>query len=201
MNFIAFDLETTGTLAGIDRIVEIGAVRFVNGEPQDIYSTLVDPLVPIPEGATRVNGITNEMVTGKPLVEDCLESLTQFCGGDPMVAHNAAFDFQFLLNDYKKYEFLAPSGYVFDTLALAKRVVPGLNNYRLGTVAQHLKHKFGTLHRAHEDAELCGKVFNSLVERSVPDMILDKRTLETLQGKSPLKFPYIEKSSDQLTLM
>ena len=201
MNFIAFDLETTGTLAGIDRIVEIGAVRFVGGKPEDIYSTLVDPLMPIPEGASRVNGISDDMVEGKPLVQDCLESFTKFCGQDPLVAHNASFDFQFLLNDYRKHEFLAPSGYVFDTLSLSKRIIPGLSNYRLSTVAQHLKFKFGTLHRAHEDAEVCGKVFANLMEKALPNEFLDKRAVESLQGKAPLKFPYIEKSSDQLSLI
>lgn len=201
MNFIAFDLETTGTLAGIDKIVEIGAIRFINGKPGDIYSTLVDPLMPIPEGASRVNGITDDMLEGKPLIQDCLESFTKFCGQDPLVAHNASFDFHFFLNAYKKHEHLAPSGYVFDTLALSKRIIPGLNNYRLATIAQHLKLKFGTLHRAHEDAEVCGKVFTELMDRALQDQYLDKKALETLQGKSPLKFPYIEKSSDQLTLI
>lgn len=201
MNFIAFDLETTGTLAGIDRICEIGAVKFINGKPEDIYSTLVDPRMSVPEGASRVNGITDDMLVGKPFIEDCLESFTKFCGGDPLVAHNASFDYQFFLNDYKKYEELAPSGYVFDTLSLSKRIVPGLSNYRLGTVAQHLKFKFGTLHRAHEDAELCGKVFAELMDRAIPDKIYDKKRLESLQGKSPLKFPYIEKSADQLSLI
>ena len=201
MNFIAFDLETTGTLAGIDRIAEIGAVRFVNGKPTDIYSTLVDPMMAMPEGASRVNGITDDMLVDKPKIDECLETFTKFCGQDPLVAHNASFDFQFFLNDYKKHEFLAPSGYVFDTLSLSKRVIPGLNNYRLGTIAQHLKLKFGTLHRAHEDAEICGKVFVELLNRAMPDDYLDKKALETLQGKAPLKFPYIEKSSDQLSLI
>jgi DNA polymerase-3 subunit epsilon len=201
MNFIAFDLETTGTLAGIDRIVEIGAVRFVDGKPSDIYSTLVDPLMPIPEGASRVNGITDDMVEGKPKVEECLESFTKFCGPDPLVAHNASFDFQFFLNAYRKHEFLAPSGYVFDTLALSKRIIPGLSNYRLATIAQHMKFKFGTLHRAHEDAEVCGKVFVELMNRALPNEYLDRKSLEGLQGKAPLKFPYIERESDQLTLI
>lgn len=201
MNFIAFDLETTGTLAGIDRIVEIGAVRFTNGEPQDIYSTLVDPKMPIPEGASRVNGITDDMVEGKPTIDTFLESFTQFCGSDPLVAHNASFDFQFLLNAYKKHETLAPSGYVFDTLSLSKRILPGLSNYRLSTVAQHLRCKFGVLHRAYEDAELCGMVFAKLMKNALPNEYLDKKDVEQLQGKASLKFPYIEKSEEQLTLI
>lgn len=201
MNFIAFDVETTGTLAGIDKIVEIGAVRFVNGEPDDIYSTLIDPLMPIPEGASRVNGISDDMVQGKPKIEECLESFTQFCGQDPLIAHNASFDFQFFLNEYRKFEELAPAGYIADTLSLAKRIVPGLNNYRLATVAKHLKIKFGVLHRAHEDAELCGRVFKNLMDRALDSPYLDRKRVEALQGKSVLKFPYIEKSSNQLSLI
>ncbi len=201
MNYIAFDLETTGTLAGIDRIVEIGAVRFVKGEPQDIFSTLVDPQIPIPEGASRVNGITDDMVTGKPKIDEFLESFTKFCGGDPLVAHNASFDFNFLLNDYKKYEELAPSGFVFDTLSLARRTVPGLSNYRLATVAGHLGCKFGILHRAFEDAELCGMVFAKLLQKANIETYIDRKVIEQLQGKSSLKFPYIQKSEEQLTLI
>ena len=65
MRFIAFDLETTGTVPGVDQIVEIGAVRFVNGQPEAIFATLVDPLRPIPPGASAVNGISDDMVKGK----------------------------------------------------------------------------------------------------------------------------------------
>ena len=47
MRFIAFDLETTGTLPGVDRIVEIGAVRFIDGNVEAVYSTLVLSLIHI----------------------------------------------------------------------------------------------------------------------------------------------------------
>ncbi len=43
MRFVAFDLETTGTMPGVDRIVEIGAVRLIDGEVDAVFSTLVDP--------------------------------------------------------------------------------------------------------------------------------------------------------------
>jgi len=66
MRFIAFDLETTGIFAGVDQIVEIGAARFINGQVESVFSTLVDPQMPIPPGASRINGISNEMVKGNP---------------------------------------------------------------------------------------------------------------------------------------
>lgn len=200
MNFIAFDLETTGTLAGIDRIVEVGFVRFVEGKPHDRFACLVDPEMPIPPGATRVNGITDEMVAGKPKIEELLTSLTEYCRNDMLVAHNANFDFQFLLADYKKHEFPAPLGTVFDTLPLSRKVYPGLMNYKLASIAKHLNIETGTLHRADEDAEYCGHVFNKILERLYPDGTPDWADLVRFSGRAELKFPVIEKQLKQLDL-
>ena len=65
--FIAFDVETTGLSPAIDRIVEIGAVLFANGEPVDSFSTLVNPRMNISASATAVNHITNNMISSAPL--------------------------------------------------------------------------------------------------------------------------------------
>ena len=110
MKIIAFDLETTGFIAGVDQIVEIGAVRFENGVPEAKFSTLIDPKMPIPPAASKVNGISDEMVAGKPLISQVLEPFAEFCGADILVAHNAPFDYQFLATDIKKFETAAPKG-------------------------------------------------------------------------------------------
>src|SRR4051812_17325405 len=99
MQYIAFDLETTGFLPGVDQIVEIGAVRFANGEIISKFCTLVNPRRAMPEAASRVTGISDEMLIGKPYIEDILEPLAEFCGNDLLVAHNAAFDTGFLTAD------------------------------------------------------------------------------------------------------
>jgi DNA polymerase-3 subunit epsilon len=149
MRFIAFDLETTGTVAGADQIVEIGAVSFdEQGEPESIFTTLINPGIPMPEGASRVNGITDDMLAGKPKIEDVLDAFAEFCGDDILVAHNAAFDTQFLTADIKKYESSAPKGVILDTLGIARKVLPGLANYKLGTLVQHLKIQATGFHRA-----------------------------------------------------
>lgn len=202
MNFIAFDLETTGTVPGVNRIVEIGAVRFVNGNVEAVFSTLIDPQVPIPPGASAVNGISNEMVAGKPTVDQVLESLTKFCGDDPMVAHNAPFDSQFLIADYKKFEFATPSGIILDTLPIARKIFPGLPNYKLGTLVQHLKIPSSDFHRAEEDATYCGKLFLEMLKRiSVNGQAPAIENLVALTGKPTSKFPTIERNPKQLDLL
>ena len=131
MEFIAFDLETTGFLPGVDQIVELGAVKFINGRIDSMFSTLVDAERPIPPGATKVNGITNDMIAGKPKILELLQPFADFCGDRIIVAHNATFDVQFMNSDIKKYESKAPTGVILDTLGMARKVLPGLPNYKL----------------------------------------------------------------------
>jgi len=83
MKFIAFDLETTGTKPQEDMVVEIGAVVFEGGQAVKGYGTLIDPGRSIPADATAVNGITDEMVRGKPRISEVLSDFADFCGDMP----------------------------------------------------------------------------------------------------------------------
>jgi DNA polymerase-3 subunit epsilon len=202
MRFIAFDLETTGTVPGVDQIVEIGAVRFIDGQVDGVYSTLIDPRRPISPGATAVNGISDVMVAGKPTIDTLLESFAEFCGSDPVVAHNAPFDSQFLSADIKKHELPAPRGVILDTLPIARKVFPGLPNYKLGTLIQHLKIPSGGFHRAEEDATYCGKLFLELTKRiSINGQPPAIENLIALTGKPASRFPQIERKPKQLDLL
>lgn len=203
MRFVAFDLETTGTLPGVDRIVEIGAVRIVDGEVDAVFSTLCDPLIPIPAGASKVNGITDDMVAGKPRIEELLPALSEFCGDDLMVAHNAAFDFGFLVSDYQKHEIRTPSGLVLCSYLMAKKVFPGMANYKLGTLVQHLNIDSSEFHRAEADATYCGKVFLKMIERMTGSHMNcpPLPNLVALTGKAEVRFPLIEPQPKQLNLL
>lgn len=202
MRFIAFDLETTGTVPGVDQIVEIGAVKFYNNEVESVFSTLVDPLRSIPPGASKVNGITDDMVSGKPKIESVLGPFAEFCEDFPMVAHNAPFDSQFLISDIKKYECLAPKGIVLDSLPISRKVFPGLANYKLGTLVQHLKIPSAGFHRAEEDATYCGLLFIELIKRiSVGGKAPQLENLVALTGKPEFTFPQIVRQPKQMDFL
>jgi len=164
MDFIAFDLETTGIQPKNDAVVEIGAVRFRGREPAETFCTLINPGRPIPPDASAVNGISDEMVADKPGIETVLSDLAEFCGELPLVAHNAPFDFKFLLAAVEKHRALAPKGVVLDTCALSRIVFPGMFNYKLGTLVRHFGFPNGTFHRAEEDSVYCGRLFIRIVE-------------------------------------
>ena len=201
MDFIAFDLETTGTVASVDRIVEIGAIRYIQNQPDGTYSTLVDPRKSMPAGASVVNGITDDMLVGQPFIEDLLESFSEFCGDLPIVAHNAPFDTQFLKSAIIKHEIPGPRGLVLDTLPIARKVFPGLANYKLGTLVQHLDIPAGEFHRAEVDASYCGNLFIEIINKIFnPGEEVVIENLIALTGRPEYRFPVIEKTEKQLEL-
>lgn len=201
MKFVAFDLETTGTKPKEDMIVEVGAVLFDGPNAVKGYGTLVNPGISIPPEASSVNGITDDMVRDKPCIADVLGSFADFCGDLPLVAHNAPFDFKFLLDDIKRNRASAPQGVVLDTLPLVRKIFPGLPNYRLGTLVRHFGFPSGTFHRAEEDSAYCGLLFDKLVQtlelRREPCDVCD---LVRLMGKDEMRFPQFAPQTDQLDL-
>ncbi len=201
MKFIAFDLETTGTKPQEDMIVEVGAVMFDGCRPIQGYGTLVDPCRPIPPDASAVNGITDEMVRGKPRIVDVLGDFAEFCGDLPLVAHNAPFDYKFLLDDVQTHRSAAPKGIVLDTLPLARKVFPGLPNYKLWTLVRHFNFPSGTFHRAEEDSSYCGLLFAKILETlEMRGESISAENLVKMIGKEAMRFPQYAPQPDQLDL-
>jgi DNA polymerase-3 subunit epsilon len=98
LTFTVFDTETTGLLPHKDEIVQIGAVRVVNGriiEGEQI-NQLVDPGRPIPPASTKVHKVTDVMVAGQPNIAKAGRSFHEFARDSVIVAHNAPFDMAFL---------------------------------------------------------------------------------------------------------
>ncbi len=202
MSFVAFDVETTGFLVGVDQITEIAAVRFENARPTSVYTTLINPKKSIPVKVTEITGITDEMVKNKPTVDQVLDKFAEFCGKDPLVAHNAPFDFEFLTADIKKFETKAPQGLVFDSCSMARSIFPGLLNYKLGTLVNHLHISATDFHRAQEDACYCGHLMVHICKQLVvhnPSCSL--KTLEHLMnGRPPLKFVQVTRKPKQMEM-
>jgi DNA polymerase-3 subunit epsilon len=201
MKFIAFDLETTGTKPRENKIVEVGAVLFDGSRALKGYGALIDPGCSIPVEASEVNGITDDMVRGKPKIEEVLADFADFCGDLPLVAHNAPFDYKFLLDDIQTHRAKAPRGVVLDTLPLARKIFPGLPNYRLSTLVRHFNFPSGTFHRAEEDSAYCGLLFAKIVEtlemRGEP---CAQQDLVQMMGKEEMRFPQYADQPDQLDL-
>lgn len=172
--FIAIDFETTGLSAYTDRIVEIGAVLFENGTATSQFETLVNPGMAIPESASKVNHITNDMVKNAPNERMAISNLVAFIGDAIngccyFCAHNANFDSRFLVEALRRNGFDASLQFV-DTLNAARKTIFGLNNYKQDTVALHFGIINNASHRAVSDAEVCGLIMVRLCDLGEEEM-------------------------------
>ena len=81
VEFVAFDLETTGLFPVVNRIVEFGAVWVrLDGRELGTWEQLVDPKCSIPPGVTDIHGITDAMVRGQPTLAQTLPGFLKFLG-------------------------------------------------------------------------------------------------------------------------
>ena len=162
--YVVFDIETTGLSAANDKIIEIGAVKIVNGKIIDRFSEFINPKVPIPFRITQLTSITDEMVMFAAPIEEVLPKFMEFVGDAVLVAHNAAFDTGFInakLTELgTKREFT-----IVDTIAMARCLIPTISKYTLDHVAKTLKISLENHHRAVDDAECTAEIFIKLVGR------------------------------------
>ena len=161
--FVVFDLETTGFSAEVDQIIEIGAVKIKDGQITDRFSSFVNPKVPISFRIENLTGISDSMVMDAPVIEEILPKFLDFCKGAVLVAHNAEFDTSFITNKAEKMGIKTYYTYI-DTVLLGQFAVPHLSNYKLDTLAKHLKVSLENHHRAVDDAQATADIFIKLID-------------------------------------
>lgn len=172
--FVVFDLETTGFSPSKNQIIEIGAVKVVNGSITERFSTFVNPKVPIPFEIEQLTSINDDMVLDAPVIDEILPKFMEFCQDAVMVAHNADFDMSFIKYNCSALG-LDCEKTVLDTVALSRVLLPSLNRFKLDTVAKALNISLAHHHRAVDDAACTAEIFVKLVE------MLRDRGVETME--------------------
>ena len=165
--FVVFDLETTGlnnnpTGGVMDRIIEVGAVKILDGKITEKFSSFVACPVRLSEEISSLTGIDDTMLAGAPDIKDVIADFYKFCDGCILVGHNVQFDCKFV-RFYGEKE-----GYLFDhkqydTVTFAQEL-RRLSNYKLNTVADYFGFAFHH-HRAYDDAFVTAKIFIELCKR------------------------------------
>ncbi len=171
--YVVFDLETTGFSPLNNKIIEIGAVKVVEGKITERFSTFVNPEAPIPFKVEELTHIRDDMVLSAPKIEEILPDFMEFCEGAVMVAHNAEFDMSFISKNCER-QGLSCEYTVVDTVALARVLLPQLNRFKLNNVAKVLKVSLENHHRAVDDAACTAEIFVKFIhmmkERGIEDL-------------------------------
>ena len=159
---VMFDLETTGLDPESCKIIEIGAVKIKNGSCIETFQTLINPFEKLSNEIINLTHITDEMLVDAPSIEEVMPDFYKFVDGCVLSAYNISFDAHFLevIGKQLRYQFNHPK---IDALDVARRNIPSLHNYKLGTVVKALGIELNNAHRALADAIAAAKVFIKLV--------------------------------------
>lgn len=183
-DYVVFDLETTGVSPYNDEVIEISAVKARKGKVVEEFSELVNPKRTIPFAASRVNNITDDMVSDALFFDEVLRHFLEFVGEDVLVGHNIqSFDMKFIYRDCERYfHQLITNDYV-DTLILAKRCFPEWRHRKLGDLADYYGISTQGAHRALADCRMNQRVFELLGKEMNTET---KKTLDSNVKTCPL---------------
>ncbi len=220
--YVFFDVETTGLYPlDKDRVIELAMVKTKNGVIVDKFECLFNPERAIPEGASRINNISDEMVKDAPkFCSDIARKILDFTKDHILVAHNAAFDLDFLGYEIGLTGLWFERWCAIDSLQLAKAALPTLSKHRLSSLLSHYSiEPKGDLHRAINDTIGLQEMFFSLLnEASVSTKSIDHLVKnygftgkvmprdipafirEALIGKEEIRAKYKNRSNDIITL-
>jgi DNA polymerase-3 subunit epsilon len=191
---IFYDTETTGVRSEKDRIIEIAAY---DPEQNRTFEMLVNPLCLIPQEATAIHNITNEMVKDALPFSEVGKKFSEFCDGDVvLIAHNNdGFDYHFLKAEFGRNQLEMPVWKYFDTLKWARRYLKHLPRHTLQFLREFYQITANTAHRALDDVVILHQVYTYMTGdlgiKQCYELLNVPRTLQHMpfgkyQGK-PLK--------------
>ena len=159
IEYVVVDTETTGLKTETDDIVQIGAVRIVDGRllEGDSFERLVNPGRPIPPQSIRFHGVTDDMVAHAPPITEVLQEFLDYAGDAVLIGHNIAFDLAFM-NRTKR----VPNAAI-DTMLLSIGAFPNRRRHTLDDLAETFEEPIRDRHSALGDADLTARVFLRLI--------------------------------------
>lgn len=172
--YCVLDLETTGFSPRLEKITEIGVMKYQDGKVVDKFSCFVNPEKSIPPRVVEVTGITDDMVRDAETIDKVFPKLLEFIKDSVLVAHNAEFDVGFLRHVARELGYEFDFTYL-DTLSLAYELFPEYKTYKLGRIAKNLGIKVDVAHRALDDVDTTVKVFKVMLD------MLKERGVNTLE--------------------
>ena len=168
-SFVAFDIEHTGSFGAAkgdaeSEIVEIGAVKFVNGVIVDKFDELCNPGRKMVPKIARLTHITDDMLKDKPSVDAVIKQFRDFVGDSILIGHNInGCDIPHIQRAAKRAGFKFDNKYL-DTKKLALRIKNKykLENIKLTTISDFYGIDQKDAHRAWCDAEANAYVYLKL---------------------------------------
>ncbi|WP_282798442.1 exonuclease domain-containing protein [Lactococcus lactis] len=183
--YVVIDIETTGLSPQWDEIIEVAALKILNGEIVDKYQTLLKPSFPVDPFISELTGITNKMLETAPIFDDIYQDLQHFIGDNILVGHNVNFDINFLYDEFESRNIILSNNFI-DTMRISRRLFKDERHHRLSDLIQ--RHNIiidKDLHRAEVDINATNKAFEIFKQYIIDQKIdLEKFSKKNYTRKS-----------------
>lgn len=185
-DYVVLDVETTGLKPYRQRVIEIGAIRYVGGVRGAVYSTLINPERHLPAYISQLTGIDDTMLADAPLFQQVADELVSFIGDSLIVGYNVGFDLGFINAELKRAGAMSLLNDSLDLLPLASQLLTGIRRPGLDGLCRALDIEQRERHRAMADAEatalVLGKMLDVAQERGL-------NSIEALQRAAAVYVP------------
>lgn len=171
-SYVVLDIETTGFNPSENEIIELSAIKVLNGDIVEEFSKLVKPMGYVNDYIVNLTGITREILENAFNLKEVIKEFNDFCAGSIVIGHNINFDLSFINNALIRYYDIPFNNDYIDTLAVARELLPNLPNKKLGTIAAHFGFNTDGMHRGLKDC-----IVTNLCYRQFMDMTTHQKTL------------------------
>ena len=159
-DYVVVDLEMSGPRPAEDSILEIGAIRVLNGHAET-FQKVINPHKPIDPFIVRLTGITDSMARHGVDVDAAMEAFLEFAGDLPYIGHSIMNDYSFLKTwcEKKKRPYNVDA---IDTFNIAKHFLPEMEKRSLSALSEYYGITNMHAHRALDDARATQILYLSL---------------------------------------
>ena len=187
-SYVSLDLETTGLNPKLDKIIEIGAVKVINGEVVDNFSEFLRPGRKLEEKTIELTGITEEDLCNAPEAAQVIPRLLEFCEDLPLVGHRILFDYSFVKHAAVNLGLSFEKEGV-DTLKISRACHPEFESKKLCAMCEHYGIPLQA-HRAYNDAQATAKLFECLKKNfceRYPESFEPVKLVYQIKRESPIR--------------
>ena len=186
VEYIVFDLESTGLSTRHDYIIEFGAALMRRGTVIETKDILIKPPVELSLKIKNLTHISESDLVGARSFKECAEEILDFIGDRVLVAHNAHFDYGLLNEELVRNGYEALENVVVDTLDLSRSIFKDRRAFRLGNMcrAYNIPYDEDIAHRANYDADVLAQVFSFMLKDLTKNNVKTFNELQNYQDSN-----------------
>lgn len=188
-SYVAIDIETTGLNPKQDKIIEIGAIKVIEGKEAASFESFVNPRRDLPERIMELTGIRKEMLEDAPDIEEVIPKIVEFAEDLPLLGHRVIFDYSFLKRaaiNWGRVDSWEKKG--IDTLTLCRYFMPEEEKKNLSAACGYFNISLGNAHRAVADAKAAHLLFQCLAaayKDKRPEIFREKPLIYQIKKEQP----------------